>query len=300
MRFTKPALSFEDQLDRLVSRGLVVRDRELSIHYLSHINYYRLTSYLREFEVDHSSHLIRPGTTIEQLIARYDFDRELRLLLLDAIERIEVSIRTQWAYHTSHMTSPFGYLDSRYSASQKLFARNATALFGELERSKEPFVLNFKSKYQEPDAPPSWIASEVMSLGLLSHWYQNLRPYSVRKEISATYALNQQLLESVLHHLSHIRNLCAHHSRVWNREVVVTYQSPKKPKPLSSAIEGTPKTKIYRSLALVSYLMRTVSPTSTWENRLFDLLDVHRPPLEAMGFPPDWIARPLWIREIPN
>lgn len=294
MKFTKPALTFSEQLDRLVSRGLIVKDHVAAIHFLSHINYYRLSSYLREFEVDHDSHSVAPGTTFEDVIARYDFDRELRMLLLDAIERIEVSFRTQWAYHIAHMTAPFGYLNSNHSASQKSFARNASALFGELDRSKEAFLVNFRSKYQEPDAPPSWIVSEVMSLGLISNWYQNLRPLNIRKEISATYGLNQQLLESVMHHLSHVRNLCAHHSRIWNRELVVTFQFPKQPHKLSTAIKGTSKSRIYRSLALVSYLMQIISPASTWQDRLMHLLSFHSPPLESMGFPNDWTSRDLW------
>ncbi|MEW6168107.1 MAG: Abi family protein [Pseudomonadota bacterium] len=62
----------------------------------------------------------------------------------------------------------------------------------------------------------------MLSLGQLSRWYQLLRPISLRSKIARTYGLDQQVLESLLHHLTYIRNLCAHHGRVWNRELTIT------------------------------------------------------------------------------
>ncbi len=112
MKFNKPPQSFEEQLDLLIKRGLIVDDRDEALHYLKHLNYYRLIAYWLPFEKSRDPHEFLPGTHFSQIINNYLFDRELRLLLLDAIERIEISFRTQWAYHVSHAIGPHGYLNA--------------------------------------------------------------------------------------------------------------------------------------------------------------------------------------------
>jgi abortive infection bacteriophage resistance protein len=109
MKFTKPALSFEAQAQLLASRGLLITDLVSATAFLMHVNYYRLAGYVLPFEIDHASHQIRPGTRFEQVAELYLFDRELRLLVLDAIEKIEVSVRTQWAYHFAHAVGAHAY-----------------------------------------------------------------------------------------------------------------------------------------------------------------------------------------------
>ena len=90
MDFTKPARTWDEQIDLLRSRGLHIPDREQARHYLSHINYYRLTGYRLPFEADGSTRRVKAQTSFDDVLNLYIFDREFRLLLLDAIERIEV------------------------------------------------------------------------------------------------------------------------------------------------------------------------------------------------------------------
>ena len=97
--YNKPVLELRDQLQQLKDRGMHVSNDEIAIHYLGHLNYYRLAAYWLPFEKDHATHQFRSGTTFEDVLNSYIFDRELRLLILDAIERIEVSVRTQLAHH---------------------------------------------------------------------------------------------------------------------------------------------------------------------------------------------------------
>src|SRR5258707_1149820 len=97
--FNKPALTVDQQINLLIKRGMKILDRNFAQQNLSHINYYRLRAYWLPFEIQPTTteaHEFRPGTTLEHVIALYTFDRELRLLLLDAIERIEISLRAQW------------------------------------------------------------------------------------------------------------------------------------------------------------------------------------------------------------
>jgi len=118
--YTKKALPFADQVALLRERGMEIRDEAEAAFYLSHINYYRLTAYWLPFEEDHATHQFRAGTTFDEVLKLYIFDRELRLLVMDALERIEVSVRTQWAFHWGMVMDPMPRWKPR-----SLSARNA-------------------------------------------------------------------------------------------------------------------------------------------------------------------------------
>ncbi|TWI07287.1 Abi family protein [Aerolutibacter ruishenii] len=299
MKFAKPPISFDDMVRRWRDRGMVIDDPAGAAQYLAHINYYRFAGYVLPFEEDHATHGLKSGTRFEDVLNLYVFDRELRLLMLDAIERIEVSLRTQWAYHLAHATGPHGYLDIRNAASARNFASQLALLERELDRSREAFISHHRSKYTDPDLPPVWVACEVMSLGQLSQWYTLLRPLSLRKKIAATYGLDQQVLQSVLLHLSYVRNLCAHHSRLWNREMVITFSVPKRPSALRASIADPSSRQIYNSCCVIAWLMQQVNPGNHWRSRLADLLCRHHVDMAAMGFPKGWQSQPLWAPSTP-
>ena len=295
MKFDKPACSLTELVAIWQARGLIVDDPERAVRLLAHINYYRLAGYLLPFETDHATHQVRAGTRLEAVLDLYTFDRELRLMMLDALERIEVSLRTQWAFHIAHKLGPHGYLDPLNARSTGEFAKHLARLADDVARSKEVFCQHYRGKYSDPDLPPTWMACEVMSLGQLSQWYALLRPMSVRKEIARTYDLDQQVLESALHHLTYVRNLCAHHSRLWNREFVVTWQLPRKgATSLVSALGVPGSRRLYNTLCLTRYLLDIASPGHSWKERIEALMDRHLPDLAAMGYPEDWRARALW------
>lgn len=295
MKFDKAPKTADEQIDLLRSRGMVIDDVDAARHYLLHLNYYRLTGYWLLFEETHEPHRFREGTRFEQVLNLYVFDREFRLLLLDAIERIEVSVRTQWAYHLAHHDGAHAYLDPRHASSRRKLARQSAVLAAEIESSQEPFVVHLRSKYTQPDLPPVWAACEVLSLGQLSRWYELLRPISLRAHIARTYGLDQQVLESLLHHLTYIRNLCAHHSRVWNRELTITAPVLRsKPPELARTVERAGKRKVYNTCCFIQHLMNVIAREHHWRERLMALLDKHAMDTAAMGFPADWQARPLW------
>ena len=95
VKYNKPPTTYEQQIELLERRGMQVTDKPRAQHYLSHINYYRLGAYWLPFEANHDGHSFRKGTSFEQVLDLYVFDRELRLLVMDGIERVEVSVRTQ-------------------------------------------------------------------------------------------------------------------------------------------------------------------------------------------------------------
>lgn len=106
MKYAKAALTFEQQAGKLLGRGLVA-DRSALINRLKAVNYYRLSGYLYPFR--NPDDTFRSGTTLDAVWQRYTFDRQLRLLALDGIERVEVCVRTALVYHHAHKHGPFGY-----------------------------------------------------------------------------------------------------------------------------------------------------------------------------------------------
>src|SRR5690554_6690380 len=144
MDFTKPASTWDEQIELLRSRGLRIPDHDQARHYLSHINYYRLTGYWLPFEADHGTHRFKARASLDDVLNLYIFDREFRLLLLDAIERIEVSLRAQWAYHMAHQHGPHSYLDAGHATDLRLHARHLAKLQDEISRSDELFIQHYQ------------------------------------------------------------------------------------------------------------------------------------------------------------
>jgi abortive infection bacteriophage resistance protein len=290
--YTKPALTCAQQVALLEQRGMVISHRAAAEFYLGHLNYYRLAGYCLPFEVDHATHQLRPGTTFEQVMDLYVFDRELRLLALDAIERVEVSVRTRWAHTLGSTHSAHAHLNARLADDPVAWATNVSSLAKEVERSHDIFIKHFRSTYQER-LPPIWATCEVMSLGSLSRWYAQLRPMATRKKIAVAYHLDEAVLESFLHALTLIRNVCAHHGRLWNRELRVRPKSPKRPLHLARSWSTTGD-RVHNSLLVLAYFLDVISPRHTWRQRLIALIDKHQPDLAAMGFPANWRTQPLW------
>ena len=299
MKFNKPATTFEEQIDLLESRGVIIPDKKAATHYLSHINYYRLGAYWLPFESDHHSHQFQAGVTFDHILNLYVFDRELRLLVLDAIERIEVSFRTQWAYHMAHQHGVHAHLDPNLSKNPRWHSSNLKSLEKELSRSDEVFVQHYKKKYHEPaDIPPIWSVCEVMSLGLLSRWYKSIKPEQTKTKIARTFHLPSGIMTSFIEHLAHVRNICAHHNRLWNRRVTKTMQIPRssKLKELTASFnkDREAERKIYNTLVMIHYLMSIISPQNHWSDKLKTLLSEHNIDTKMMGFPDNWQQQTIW------
>jgi abortive infection bacteriophage resistance protein len=261
--------------------------------YLQHLNYYRLGAYWLPFESDHTTHIFRSATKFEEVLNLYLFDRELRLLMLDAIERVEVSIRSQWAYQIAHLHNPHGHLDATLAVNNSRWQKNLAKLTMEVNRSDENFIKHLITTYSEA-LPAVWAVCEVMSLGLLSRWYDNLKPMKTRRAIAAAYGVDEQVLASWLRHLSLVRNICAHHSRLWNRDFTITPTLPRN-KPVGLVNQCVPGSrKLYNTLIILLHLMGMIAPNHIWRSRVKDLLSEHEILLPAMGFPVDWEKSKIW------
>ena len=292
-KYSKPALTYREQANQLAARGMSIPDLDTALRRLQHNNYYRLGAYWLPFEADHKKHLFKPGTTLEHVISLYEADRDLRLLVLDAIERIEVSVRAQWAYQMGHEFGPHAHLDPRRARDQGFWEKNHLALKDEVGRSKEVFIVHLSRKYTE-ELPPIWAVCEIMSFGLLSRMVKNTRSNLVRKRITGVYRIPAPLLDSWLQHLTYVRNLCAHHARLWNRELTVTPEKPRQnPADVLGAFHEDSR-RIYNTLLILRYWCGSISPDCLWQTRILKLLDNPALNLRAMGFPDVWREMRIW------
>lgn len=295
MKFNKPFLSFEQQAMLLSERGLIIEKN--TVHYLQHLNYYRLSGYWIPFQEDNKTHLFKPNVRFSDVLNLYLFDRELRLLLLDAIERIEISIRTQWAHYFAELSGPHAHLEPHLSKNDEWHVKNIAQLQKELARSDELFIKHYQNTYTFPDEPPIWVVCEVMSFGLLSKWLKSMKPGEPCNKIARAYQLDYDVLVSFIEYLAYLRNLCAHHSRVWNRKTTKTIKIPRsKPSEIISSFNNEPRSsrKLYNPLVLVIHLLKIICPDNHFKNRLIALMEKHDIPLSAMGFPYDWQRRSVW------
>jgi abortive infection bacteriophage resistance protein len=303
--YTKPPLTFTDQVVKLQSRGMLVPDTAQAESFLSRVNYYRLTAYWLPFEQTHEPPVFRPGTTFDSVKSLYVADRELRLLFMDALGRIEIAFRTQWAYHFSHAFGPHAHLDRAQADDLKMWGSSVTKLIHSVGGSKEKFILHSQSKYSEI-LPPVWAVCELMSMGELSHWFAHLKDRNTRELISSAFSLDLETFASWIQHLCYVRNLCAHHSRLWNRSMTKTPKVPRgRPVPLrgefvveerNTLVPGRDARhrKIYNTMLIMLYLMDQIAPQSDWRSRLRTHLASGTLNLNQMGFPTGWEERPIW------
>jgi abortive infection bacteriophage resistance protein len=301
MRFAKPALALDDQLALLERRGLVIDDRDRARHYLAHISYYRLRAYWLPFEdapPAPGEHCFRDGMRFDDVLALYVFDRRLRLLVLDAVERVEVSFRAHWSHHLATRYGPHGYLDPAIYARPDHFQRGLDTLREEFERSRDTFAEHYRNRYGDPELPPIWMIAELISFGQLSKWFTNLAQRSDRKAIADPFGIDERILGSFGHHIVYIRNICAHHARLWNKRFTVTMQLPRTPAPLSASLNASTDRLLYNTLTTMAHLLRVIAPGSTWRARVRELI-VRVPQVDPtlMGFPADWTTRPTWRPE---
>lgn len=300
--FDKPPLSSRELVDLLVARGLEVPDRELARDAVFHIGYYRLAPYLRPFEKQGKGHRIRPGTTFADVLSLYSFDRDLRLLAMDALARIEVAFRAALSEVMSQVAG-----DSHWYTRPHYFAQDNDfkVLQGNVAQALEqpfPALQDYLRRYRTPKLPPSWLMVEVLSIGQLNRVHKALKQPAHRRAIARGLGSTDAVLSSWLDVFVRLRNLAAHHERMWDvrleRYPVVPHQDAVEwPRHWDKLLEEAAQT-MYCVFSAVQSMLFTVSPTSPWASELAALLAGRELERETMGFPADWTEDPFWARAI--
>ncbi len=259
-------------------------NEEKAKHYLANLNYYRLAGYWLLFEKDHDNHTFKKETFFEDVIDLYIFDRELRLLLLDAIERIEVSIRSKFTYHLSETFGSHAHLKPQIFLCPSIYNKTLTKLKSEIHRNKNEVFLQHNFKKYSDELPAIWVCVEVMTMGQISNWYSNIKERKYRQLISKYYELDEKILSSFLHHLTIVRNTAAHHSRVWNKKFTVDFILPKNPKKLAGKFNFESKKYIYNTLVMCEYMMNIISEDNHWQIKLDELIKKYKIEIKRMGY----------------
>lgn len=314
MVYNKPPLTYIDHVKLWQARGLEVDDETKAAHYFESISYYRLSVYALQFQSVKDT--FNPGTHFQDVLNLYRFDRELRQLVFGAIEQIEVALRSRIVHILAHKygshwqddpalfkkdvyTDSFGKIKTNdyYTDIQEIISSQSNAKYPEV------FVSHYKTTYSSPINPPSWMIIELLTAGQLSRLYSGLANKQDKKDISNAFDLNFTVFGNWLHALVYCRNLCAHHSRFWNRDFVIQPVIPKSTLPLpwiTTAI--TNNRRCFYILSIIKYFLQSINPNSGFKDKLIALMDIYpSTPIKYMGIDTDgagelldWQNEPIW------
>ena len=295
MKFSKLPLSFSEQADLLLHRGLIADHNEL-ISVLKQVNYYRLSGYWFPFK--NPDNTFKPATTLQKVIERYKYDQSLRLLIFEGVGILEVTLRTQTIYHIAHSCGPFGYTnrDNLPNITKTRFNQLHVSIVEEQKRSKEVFIRHFYTKYGDSHrCLPIWIAGEILTFGMFLTLFRGI-PVNIKQQIARQYNISDKVLESWLRALNGVRNTCAHHARLWNRELGYRPMIPRQRKhpEWHIPVEIT-NHRLFGILSIMLYLLNIIDYHGTWLRKLSQLIKQNpNIPLRPMGFPDNWQESPFW------
>lgn len=320
--YDKAHLTFEQQVNRLRERGMVIEDQETAETSLAAIGYYRLSAYAHSFRIplrpsrlghdERFSEFVQ-GTTFADVMDLWEFDRNLRLHVLDGLERFEIALRTAIAYNLGKR-SAYGHLEVEHldenfvrqppTTSSERLSKHDKWLQDYYERQsraeKEAFVSWFAFKYEAK--LPIWVAIEILEFGQTSFLFQGLK-LGDRDAVARTFGVDRsKQFMSWIASFNDMRNFSAHHSRLWNRTLVKQAS-----RPVAGSIEELDHlrllddgnaAKLYPSLAMLTWILRTHVPSPDWAAGLRDLLEKFPAndivSLSNAGFPDDWSSLSLW------
>ena len=306
----KPSRTVDEQIELLERRGMKIRNRRKVANWLRRVSYYRLKGYWWDMQDDTTNHHFAEGWSFEDIIERYQFDKELRITLFHAIETLEIALRTKLIYHMSQAHGGLWYLDSSLTVDSALHNKHLFQLKDEFAKSKEVFVKEYLTKhpnllvspqrgYQSDEDPDAWIILEVATFGELSKIYKNLNhQLPAKSAIANDFGLDKHSdLSSWLETMAYLRNMVAHHSRLWSRNMVKKPTTVTKTRntwlefPLAPAVEKRP----FYLISVLLYLCDAVGEGEHLRNDIHRLVYRYRHlPLYRMGFFQKWADQPLW------
>lgn len=309
----KQWISFTEQLELLKSRGLAVENEKAAIDYLERIGYYRLAGYWYPFRkpkenpqgLSYREDSFLDNSRFEDGVLLYVFDKKLRLLALDALERIELAVRVDVAYL-------LGEYDTFAHKNNNLFHPNFTRpnprnvdgksdyekwleSFNRLQTKaqKTVFVEHNLNEYGDL---PIWVAIEIMDFGCLSHMIAGLK-YADKQKIANMYGIvSGEHLEKCLRSLNFLRNVSAHHSRLWNINIVDRANLT----PLGKEWSALTNNKPFAYFCLMQFFMNVICPNSNWGERFKALIQEFPLPnngaisLNDFGVINNWEQNKLW------
>jgi abortive infection bacteriophage resistance protein len=300
MLYSKPALTYEQQVELLKSRGLSFDNEADARHWLTRIGYYRLSAYLIPFKVCGKDQFL-PDATFRKALDLYQFDSRLRLLIMQAIDHVEVSVRASLTYKLGHELGPFGYTNPSFfspfiaSAGKGIPAQGfdhgdfMAKLEREITASKEEFVAHYRFKYTSEKHLPIWMATELLTLGTVSKITGEV-PKRFKKRMGRDYEISASQFVSWIRCLAYVRNICAHHGRLWNRKLSL------KPELLTEwNIPSLDAGRMYVVCLVLRHFLQYIAPSFQWKEGVLVLMSQY-PGVDRqeMGFPNGWEQQVIW------
>lgn len=221
MKFDKLAETIDNLIGKLVNQGIIINDIKKAKRYLTNIGFYRLSAYMSIFQSNTTSRRFNKDTSFDDILNLYVFDRKLRLLLLDAIKRVEIAVRANIIDILSlKYNNPYFYTDSNVFFSSISCDKFVAKVCDTLKSSdkRETFIKHYYSHSElENELPPSWMMFQLLTFKQLSVFIDSIK-HGDAKLLSNQFNLKStKTFASWIKSLSDLRNVCAHHSRLWNR-----------------------------------------------------------------------------------
>lgn len=282
----KPFKPLDQQVALLERRGLLIRDRDSAAAYLLDHNYYRLSGYMRSFQVDPT--LAKPrfveGTSFEDVVTAYRSDCRLTNVLFRPLGQVERALRTRIAYFAGEILGD----DAFYLERENYFKLGNVddtieKIHRDLSRSKSPTVNRYstsRSGGRDFSTVPIWVAVEVMSFGCLSQMFQKLDCPELRHKVAHSFSWRESIFSETIHSFVGLRNKCAHHSQLWNRTLEA--QCPKYPgKHLRSAPKHSPH-GLYPAIVALKLMMQRLKIDDGFDLDISEFIDEGNP--RASGY----------------
>ncbi|MDV0445317.1 hypothetical protein MmiAt1_08900 [Methanimicrococcus sp. At1] len=324
-QYDKIPLSVSEQINKLERKGMVFKnaaEKEFAESFLTHNSYYRLSGYAFSFkDYKNSGQPFLPGTDFESVFNLYLFDSELRLLLMKAISKIEIAFRTQIineysTAHTGHwhlnstlfkksvIVKKGGIKDKKICIYVDYYSDFLNNLLRSMDRSREEFLIHYYKKYDYPEIPPSWMCLETLSFGDLSFLYKNLDETEGPKiNVAKHFGLKTtHLMSKWIHNIHIVRNICAHHGRLWNKSIPVDILNPisieqNVVNPFVNVIHQNPRnrSRLYSSICCIQYLLDIIEKDNNFRDELKQLM-IKLPASKRgeMGFVKNWDKEFFW------
>lgn len=308
MDYTKTHASLSEQVHILQQRGLQINDVKDAEHYLSIVGYYRFSSYCYRFErppiEGQRTHCFKEGVTFGDVVRVYEFDKNLRLLILEILERYETCVRSVWAHSMSELYGSHPHMRAECFSNPEEYYSSFVSLIQEYKRAQGDLeeVKHYAFKYSNPFLPPIWIIVSLMSFGELFRWVKNTKETKVKNLVAKKLGMpNVQTLDGVSRALTTLRNLCAHHGRVWDKRFTTRLPLISKnmliPMQTVHTRDGSVQTdpRVYNCILILGHIALRLDRNSSWPDRVASLIkNTTKEEQIIMGFPAGWEEEDFW------
>jgi len=307
--YQKLPKTFSEQVALLKKRGLIIPNEEKAEKILTYVSYNRLSNYWYPMlKQPKEEEIFKENSSFENIFKLYQFDSELRTITFQAIEQIEIAIRTQIIYHLSHKyESGFWYEKKEVFSKYPNYINLLSKITKNVQETKQEYILKYHKKYAQY-LPPSWKSFELLTFTNLLSILKNIKNNKDLIPIAKSLGIHHSLLISWVESFIYVRNITAHHGRLWNIILTISPEWLKSPKGKwvdcwennyklgeSTSNENDRILKFYAVICAILYCLQFINPYNTYREQLLELFKKYpEVDLYHMGFPNGWDQQDLW------